>query len=152
MNKNKNMNKNMKLLTDVLDQLEVKYKIGEDKKHVKIGFRMENLRFDAIVILYEKLDIIRIITPLLLEVPEGNRANILEFVNERNIQTLFGGFSLQEFHGKEFIEFGHAISLTKNDEGPKIFVNEISSIFKYMGFEVFHLFEEYEKTQKAIKG
>lgn len=144
------MNQNMQLLIEVLEQLDIKYEMGKDKQHVKLGFRMKNLRFNAFVIIYEDLDVIRIITPLLLEVSEGNRSNILEFVNERNAQTLFGCFSLQEFEGKSFIEFGHAIALTKDEEGPKVFLKELDSAFKYIGFEVFNLFEEHHKMAKAI--
>lgn len=139
------MNNYIDLLAKSLKNIGLKCWIDEKKRFVRTGFKVDKLKYELFISVFEQVNAIRIAGPQILEVPKEKYFDVLELINTQNARIVYGSFIIREVDDKYYIEFRHFVHLIKNIDDMKFFEKELDDIFTYTGYEMYELLEKYRK-------
>lgn len=149
------MDNYINILAKSLENIGLKCLIDEKKSFIRTGFKIDKLKYELFISVFERVNAIRIAGPQILEVPKDKYFDFLELLNTKNSRILYGSFVIREIDDKYYIEFRHFVHLIKNIDEMKFFEKELDDIFTYTGYEMYELLDEYEKIvgkEKVIEG
>lgn len=88
------MDKYLKQVVDIFEEMELKYELNEEKKIVELGFRTPNdQKIEVIIAVQSKLRAIKVFVPYLAQFPIEKAPELFFLINKFNRKLLFSGLS-----------------------------------------------------------